>query len=143
MRSEEVGVEVLDRPKGYSAAVEEVHSRTGTNVALSSTREVTSGTARLRAETMNTSTERQGGHRTSSWDLGGLVAWFGSWRRRRSRPANDGVLGRQETSLLIDKLARRDFGLSGDEFLQRATHGEIPDTSAAHAIMMLAGEPPR
>jgi hypothetical protein len=53
------------------------------------------------------------------------------------------ILSRHESRLLVDQLARRDFGISGSEFMRKARRGEMPDTSKTHVILMLAGESDR
>ena len=49
-------------------------------------------------------------------------------------------LSTSEARAVLDQRARANFGISGDEFVRRLRAGELPDTSVAHGLAMLAGE---
>jgi len=49
-------------------------------------------------------------------------------------------LSSSESRAILDQRARANFGISGDEFVRRLRAGELPDTSVAHGLAMLAGE---
>jgi len=129
-------VEVLERPTGHGDTYQ--HAHPGTLVAQSSSR--TRGDVRaVSPSKMHTGIQRHRRRATVSWLVGGILVRLGGTLRRRRREEPETVLSRHETSLLIDKLARRDFGMSGAEFVRKSQLGKMPDTSAAHAIMMLTG----
>ena len=50
-------------------------------------------------------------------------------------------LTRAELRIVFDRMARRQLGMSGDEFLRRLDRGELPDTPEVHHLSVLAGGP--
>ncbi len=52
-------------------------------------------------------------------------------------------LSAEEFRRLLDARARRDLGLSVEEFIALADAGELPDTSVAMKLALMVGERPR
>lgn len=88
--------------------------------------------------------ERMAGNVRSS--LGTMFVRLGlRLRRRPAKGLEDdpfylAPMSRAEARVLLDERARRDLGMSGDEFLRRLRAGELSDTSVVHGLAMLAGE---
>jgi hypothetical protein len=65
--------------------------------------------------------------------------------RRRSPAIYDPFhlppLTRSETSALLDERARRDLGMSGEEFERRLAAGALPNSSTVRSLAILVGEP--
>lgn len=63
------------------------------------------------------------------------------WLFRRPPEDHDLVyLNRREVRRLIDERARRDFGMSGAEFVAAFDRGELRDSALAQHLMLIAGE---
>ena len=48
-------------------------------------------------------------------------------------------LSRAEARVMFDRVARRELGMSGDEFLKRLDAGDLPDHPVAEHLALLAG----
>lgn len=59
--------------------------------------------------------------------------------RRREKSLDDiGILDSNEVHRLLDDLAQKELGMSGDAFLQAVERGEIDDPRAEH-LLLIAG----
>lgn len=68
------------------------------------------------------------------------------WGFLRRRPTEDTdlvFLSRKDVHALLDRRARRELGMSADEFLARADRGELEDSAAVQHLLLIAGERPR
>ena len=50
-------------------------------------------------------------------------------------------LTRAEARVMFDRIARRELGISGDEFLKRLDAGTLPDSPVVEHLALLAGGP--
>ena len=50
-------------------------------------------------------------------------------------------LSREEMRVIFDRLAQRELGMSGDEFLRKLDAGELPDNPVVEHLALLAGGP--
>ena len=61
--------------------------------------------------------------------------------RTGQRTGHSIELSRDEARFMFDRLARRELGLSGDEFLRKLDAGELPDSPVVEHLALLAGGP--